>query len=495
MAEVRVRFAPSPTGYLHVGGARTALFNWLFARRHKGRFILRIEDTDRERSRPEYEAAILRDLQWLGLNWDEGPSIGGPHGPYVQTERAPIYKEHLKKLLASRAAYPCFCSQKDLETERESANLAGLGYHYSGRCRDLSQAEVDHRKKTKQPYAIRLRVPPGVTVFHDLIRGEVKVDHAELDDYILVRTGGEPTYNFVVTVDDAVMRMSHVIRGEDHLSNTPKQILLYQALGFEPPIFAHLPLILGEDRTPLSKRHLASSVSEFKRLGYLPEALVNYLALLGWSLDGKTDLISQADLIKNFALERVHKAPASFDYNKLLWMNGQYIRKADDEFIFQRCLEYLWDMGGIDELFMRASGPPLKRMLGLVKPSLKTINEVGDQILYFLGEVHVYDPEGLAKHLVTGNLPILEDAEKILDEAFHFNAMALEERFRAAATAAGKKFADYVHPLRLAITGRTVSPNLFEVIEILGKGRCIVRLKRFAQMIRTSPGPGIPGPG
>lgn len=492
MSQVRVRFAPSPTGNLHVGGARTALFNWLFARHHGGKFILRIEDTDRERSRVEYEEAILRDLQWLGLNWDEGPSIGGPFGPYRQTERAAIYRDHLKRLIASGAAYPCFCNQKDLEAEREKAIAAGKGYRYSGRCRHLSAQEVEERKKAKQPFAMRLKVPENsATVFKDLIRGEVRVDHAELDDFILVRSGGEPTYNFVVAIDDAMMRMSHVIRGEDHITNTPKQILLYQALGYEAPQFAHLPLIIGSDRAPLSKRHGASSVSEFKRLGYLPEALVNYLALLGWSLDGKTDLIPKADLIKHFDLDRVNKSAATFDYTKLQWMNGQYIRQTDDEIIFQRCLEYLWDMGGIDDDFMASSGTALKRMLGLVKPNLKTINEVGDQILYFLGDVHVYDPEGLKKHCHAGNTPILEDAVRLMESDPRFSAMELEEKFRQAATASGHKFGEYVHPLRLAVTGRTSSPSLFEVVEILGREKSLERVKRFLDLIRKNPS-GLP---
>jgi glutamyl-tRNA synthetase len=477
---------------LHVGGARTALFNWLFARRHGGKFILRIEDTDRERSRTEYEEGILKDLQWLGLNWDEGPSIGGPFGPYRQTERAALYRDHLKRLISTGAAYPCFCNQKDLEAERERTMASGSGYRYSGRCRNLTAQEVEEKKKAKQPFAMRMKVPEGAsTMFKDLIRGEVTIDHAELDDFILVRSGGEPTYNFVVAVDDASMRMTHVIRGEDHITNTPKQILLYQALGYEIPQFAHLPLILGADRAPLSKRHGASSVSEFKRLGYLPDALVNYLALLGWSLDGKTEIMSRADLVKNFGLERVNKAPASFDYTKLQWMNGAYIRKTDDEFIFQQCLEYLWDMGGIDDDFMNTSGTALKRMLALVKPNLKTINEVGDQILYFLGDVHVYEPEGLQKHLHAGNLPILEDAAKLLESDVVFSAMVLEEKFRSAATVGGRKFADYVHPLRLAITGRTFSPNIFEVIEILGKSRCLERIHRFTKLIRDNPS-GLP---
>jgi glutamyl-tRNA synthetase len=486
MAMVRVRFAPSPTGYLHVGGARTALFNWLFARHSGGKFILRIEDTDRERSKPEYEEAIIRDLQWLGLDWDEGPSIGGPDGPYRQTERASFYREQLKKLVSAGNAYHCFCTYKELEAERAAVQAVGKSFRYSGKCRNLTPEEAEAKRKSGLPFSVRLKVPEGETTFKDLIRGQVTVEHSEIDDFILVRSGGEPTYNFVAAVDDALMRISHVIRGDDHLSNTPKQILIYRALDFAVPQFAHIPLILGADRTPLSKRHGANSVGEFKRQGYLPEAMMNYLALLGWSLDGKTELFSKDELIKRFSLERVVKSAACFDYDKLQWLNGHYIREADEERIYQLCLEYLWDAEAINADFMREGGPALKRMVGTVKNSLKTISDVGEQLTYFLGEVHTYDPQGLEKYLVPGTVPILEEAVWVLEDSLDFTAMTLEERFRQNAVKKGRKFAEYVHPMRLAITGKSSSPNLFELIEILGKGRCIVRLMRFIQMIKHS---------
>ncbi len=485
MTTVRVRFAPSPTGFLHVGGARTALFNWLFARHAGGKFILRIEDTDRDRSKTEYEEGIIRDLQWLGLDWDEGPSLGGALGPYRQTERASIYRDQLKKLIGGGNAYYCFCTHKELESDRAAVLALGKNYRYSGKCRNLSPEEADQKRKTGQPFSVRLKVKEGVTTFSDIIRGQVTVDHAEIDDFILVRSGGEPTYNFVVAVDDALMKISHVIRGDDHLSNTPKQILIYQALGLALPQFAHIPLILGEDRAPLSKRHGASSVGEFKRQGYLPEAMMNYLALLGWSLDGKTELFSKEELIKRFSLDRVVKSAACFDYSKLQWLNGHYIREADDERIYQLCLEYLWDADAINKDFMREGGPALKRMIGTVKNSLKTISDVGDQLTYFLGEVHSYDAEALSKYLVPATLPILEKVVFVLEDTVAFSAMSLEEKFRGVAAETGKKFAEFVHPMRLAVTGRAASPNLFELIEILGKGRVIVRCLRFIQMIKA----------
>jgi glutamyl-tRNA synthetase len=458
-----------------------------------GKFILRIEDTDRERSKTEFEEGIIRDLQWLGLDWDEGPGLGGPFGPYRQTERASLYRDQLKKLLAEGHAYPCFCTHKELEAERTKIQAEGQGYHYSGKCRSLSQAQAEARRKAGESFSVRLRVPEGRTIFNDMIRGEVTVEHAELDDFILVRSGGEPTYNFVATVDDALMKMSHVIRGEDHISNTPKQILIYRALGMDPPQFAHMPLILGADRTPLSKRHGANSVGDFKRQGYLPEAMINYLALLGWSLDGKSELFTKADLVRKFSLDRVQKSPAAFDYEKLQWLNGHYIREADPERVYQLCLEYLWDADAINEDFMRHGGEALKRMVTSVKSGLKTISDVGEQITYFLGEVHTYDPQGLEKYMTPAAIPPLEKAAFLLEETMDFTAMTLESKMREGAAELGIKFAEMVHPMRLAITGRTASPNLFELIEIMGKGRCIVRILRFIRMIRSAPAV-IPAP-
>ncbi|HET9869297.1 MAG TPA: glutamate--tRNA ligase, partial [bacterium] len=412
----------------------------------------------------------------------------GPFGPYRQTERAPLYREKLKLLLSTGAAYPCFCTHKELEAERQAAQFVNQGYRYSGKCRNLPKEEAERRKRDKQPYAVRLRIPEGHTQFDDLIRGEVTVEHTELDDFILVRSGGEPTYNFVATVDDALMKISHVIRGEDHISNTPKQILLYQALGLPQPRFAHIPLILGPDRAPLSKRHGASSVGEFKRQGYLPEALMNYLALLGWALDGKTELFTKDALVKAFTLDKVVKSPAAFDYEKLKWMNGHYIREASDERIYQLCLEYLWEADAINEDFMRQGGDALLRMIQTVKSSLKTISDVGEQLTYFLGEVHTYETEALSKYTVADTVPILEKAVLTLEESLVFNAMALEQRFREVAAQSGRKFGEFVHPMRLAITGRSNSPNLFELIEILGQGRCVVRLLRLIQTLRMAAG-------
>lgn len=482
--QVRVRFAPSPTGYLHVGGARTALFNWLFARHSGGRFILRIEDTDRERSKPEYEEAILHDMKWLGLDWDEGPGVGGEKGPYLQTQRGDLYRGQMDKLLAQDKAYPCFCSPEELSMDREAQQAAGKIYRYSGKCARLNIAESRSRVDKGEAFAIRLRVPEGTTVFKDMVKGEVRVGHQEIDDLVLVRRGGEPTYNFVVVVDDALMEVTHVIRGDDHLSNTPKQILIYQALGFQLPQFAHIPLILGPDRSPLSKRHGASSVSEFKRQGYLPETMMNYLALLGWSLDDKTELIGKDTLIKHFSLERVVKSPAAFDYEKLQWMNGQYLKNVSEDRFFILCKERLLETGTLTEADFKTDEAYLKKIILLVKGNLKLISQVDEQLTYFLKDVESYDPVALAKFKTAENIPIFETAIALLEVTDSLAAVPLEEKFRAAATQVGRKFGEFVHPMRLALTGRTNSPNLFEVIEVLGKERCLNRFQRFLQMLR-----------
>jgi glutamyl-tRNA synthetase len=481
--QIRVRFAPSPTGFLHVGGARTALFNWLFARHSGGKFILRIEDTDRERSKPEYEEAILRDMRWLGLDWDEGPLAGGDKGPYFQTQRTSLYQQQMEKLLSQNNAYPCFCSPEELNRDREAQVAAGKIYRYSGKCARLSAAEAKVKIDKGDDFAIRLRVQEGTTVFNDIVRGQVTVNHNKIDDLILARRGGEPTYNFVAVVDDALMEISHVIRGDDHLPNTPKQILIYKALGFKIPQFAHIPLILGEDRTPLSKRHGASSVSEFTRQGYLPETMMNYLALLGWSFDGKTEIFSRDELIKRFSLDRIVKSAAAFDYEKLQWLNGHYLRLLDDEKMFQLCRDYFLENKIISPEYVKNEEAYLRKVIMLVRGNLKLISQVGEQVTYILNDVYPFDPTALLKFKVPENAVIFEKIIEVLKETDSLAAAPLEEKFRNASTQLGKKFGELVHPMRLAITGRTSSPNLFEIMEILGKDRCLDRFQGFLKSI------------
>ncbi|HHY09450.1 MAG TPA: glutamate--tRNA ligase, partial [Firmicutes bacterium] len=346
MNTVRVRFAPSPTGYLHVGGARTALFNWLFARHHSGVFVLRIEDTDLARSSEEATQVILDALEYLGLDWDEGPKVGGDYGPYHQSERLDIYRKYAQKLLAAGRAYECFCTPEELEAKRKELIAKNKASHYDRRCLHLSAEEKEALRSKGIKPAIRFRaVSEGETEVADLIRGKVVFENTQIDDFVIYKSDGTPTYNFAVVVDDALMKISHVIRGEDHLSNTPKQIQIYDALGLPLPKFAHIPMILGPDKALLSKRHGATSVMEFSKEGYLPQAMVNYLSLLGWGYDDSQTMFSVPDLIEKFSLERVSKNPAVFDLQKLEWMNGVYIRELSLEELYKKALPF-WQKAG-----------------------------------------------------------------------------------------------------------------------------------------------------
>ena len=329
MSKVRVRFAPSPTGYVHVGNARTALFNWLFARHHGGAFVLRIEDTDAERSKPEYERQLMEDLRWFGLDWDEGPDKGGPFGPYRQSERSAIYAEYAEKLIAQGDAYYCFCSAEQLEAERQEELKAGRQPRYSGRCAKLAPREALRRRAAGEPAAVRLKIVESSFFWNDRVHGPTSISSDVIGDPILVRSEGLPAYNYAVVIDDHLMEITHVIRGDDHISNTPRQLALYRALGWEPPEFAHLSTILGPDRTRLSKRHGATSMESFREMGILPEALRNYLALLGWSpADGKTEILSPEELVKQFSLDHITKSPAVFDNDKLNWLNRHYMKEC-----------------------------------------------------------------------------------------------------------------------------------------------------------------------
>ncbi|MBI5166870.1 MAG: glutamate--tRNA ligase, partial [candidate division NC10 bacterium] len=396
MRGVRVRFAPSPTGYLHVGGARTALYNWLFARHHKGTFILRIEDTDVERSTEEAAGAIVEGMTWLGLEWDEGP--------YRQAERLKLYQKYARELVEAGRAYYCYCTPEELEARRKTALAEGRSPKYDGRCRDLRE-----RDKTR-PHAIRLRLPQvGRTVVHDLIHGDVVFENAELDDFILLRSDGFPTYNFACVVDDSLMGITHVIRGDDHLSNTPRQVLLYQALGFSPPQFAHLPMILGPDRTRLSKRHGATSVQAYKEIGYLPEALVNYLARLGWS-HGDQEVFSREELIQYFSLEKVGKTPAVFDPAKLEWLNGHYLRSAEPARLAD-LLPSFWEEGGVGRggELARRDKSWLQGVARLFQERAKTLSELAYSTRFLFAEKIQYEGEAASKFLTMANLSHLEE--------------------------------------------------------------------------------------
>ena len=473
MSNVRVRFAPSPTGYVHVGNARTALFNWLFARHHGGVFILRIEDTDAERSKPEYERQLIEDLHWFGLDWDEGPDNGGPHGPYRQSERHAIYVQYAEKLMSQGSAYYCFCSAAQLEAERQEALKAGRQPRYSGRCAKISQEEALRRKAT-EPAAVRLRITESSFFWNDRVHGPTTISSDVIGDPILVRSEGLPAYNYAVVIDDHLMGITHVIRGDDHISNTPRQLALYRALGWEPPEFAHLSTILGPDRTRLSKRHGATSMESFRAMGILPEALRNYLALLGWSpADGKTEILSPEELVKQFSLDHITKSPAIFDNDKLNWMNRHYMKACPPRRLAELAAPYMQAAGQIDS----APGPEItawvERVLDAVLKNLDLLSQVPDAARI------VFDFD-VQRALTTPEFQELLANPAALDVLKAFIPQVLAQstltyaRFREITKAVqketGKKGKDLFHPIRLAVTGAASGPELEKLIPIYEEG-------------------------
>ena len=470
---MRVRFAPSPTGQLHVGNARTALFNWLLARGQGGIFILRIEDTDAERSTRDSEAAILTDLRWLGLDWDEGPDIGGGHGPYRQSERLHLYQSYAAELQSADAAYYCFCSTAQLEAERQEALAAGRPARYAGTCRRVSRDDAAQRIAAGERPAIRFRVPDGRDVmFDDAVRGEVRFHTDVIGDPVILRGDGSPAYNFAVVVDDALMEVTHVIRGEDHISNTPRQILLYEALGFTPPTFAHLSMVMGPDHAPLSKRHGATSVGEFRAKGYLPEALVNYLALIGWSPGGNDELLPVDELARRFTLEDVGHSAGVFDEEKLAWANRHYLKIADPARLAELAVPYFTAAGiamapdarGLDFL---ASAMPM------ASGSVDRLSEVPTRLAFLFqydAEAALRDPQMLAE--------MRGDAARAVVQALADELAAAprldREKFREAANRVkartGQKGKALFHPIRVVLTGRAEGPELDLAVPAIDRG-------------------------
>ncbi|MBI4609689.1 MAG: glutamate--tRNA ligase [Candidatus Rokubacteria bacterium] len=467
----RVRFPPSPTGHLHVGGARTALFNCLFARRHRGSFILRIEDTDRSRSAEEYIAAIVESLRWLGLDWDEGPPMPG----YRQTERMEVYRAHAERLLAEGKAYRCGCAPDDLEAQRKAAQARGETFRYSGRCRDAAVP-------ASAPHVLRLRIPlTGQTVVRDLVHGEVVFDHSQLDDWILVRSDGTPTYNFCVVVDDVTMKITHVIRGNDHLSNTPKQILCYAALGYPTPVFAHIPMILGPDRTRLSKRHGAISVLAFRDAGFLPEAMVNYLARLGWS-HGDQEIFSREELIAHFDLAHVGSAAAVFDQAKLEWLSNYWMKQAPADRLASDLGPFLERAG----LPVPADRAWLARVVETLQERAKTLVEMVELGRFYWKAPVAYEAAAAQKLFTPEALVRLKVLTKRLEAQEPFEPDPLELLYRGLAAELGVKLVDLAQLSRLALTGKTASPPIFQVAALLGKAETLARLRAAEAAIEQS---------
>jgi glutamyl-tRNA synthetase len=476
---IRVRYAPSPTGYPHVGNIRTALFNWLFARHHGGSFIVRIEDTDVARAVEGTVEAVLEALRWLGIDWDEGPEVGGNYDPYFQSQRLKIYQAAAKRLVEQGDAYYCYCTPERLEAMRAEQIRLKQPPGYDRRCRELSATGSLLKWMSGTKRVIRFRTPlEQQTAFNDLIRGQVTFENANIDDFILLKSDGYPTYHLASVIDDHLMEISHVLRAEEWLSSTPRHLMLYQALGFEPPQFAHLPIILGTDRSKLSKRHGAVSITEYQQQGYIPEAMINFLALLGWSLDDKTELLSKQELVANFSLNRVSKTAAIFNREKLDWMNGVYIRSLSLEDFTQRVLPFL-DRDLPTEVKRPPSVEYVKRMLPLVQERARTLAEVSELTRFFFVDEISYEPELLiAKKMdKESTLKALENSFQRLEQLPVFNEESLEALLRPLAEELGLKTGQLFGTLRVAVTGRTMAPPLFQTMAVLGKERCLKRIK------------------
>jgi nondiscriminating glutamyl-tRNA synthetase len=466
---MRVRFAPSPTGHLHVGNARTALFNWLLARGQNGTFILRIEDTDLERSTRESEQAILTDLRWMGLEWDEGVEVGGPYGAYRQTERMQSYADHASRLLAEGKGYYCFCSAETLEAHRKSQLAAGLPPKYAGTCRNIPAADAQRRKDAGEAPVIRLRVPEGRNVtFKDVVRGEVTFHTDVIGDPVLVRSDGNPAYNFAVVIDDALMKVTHVIRGEDHISNTPRQVLVYEAFDYQPPAFAHLSLVMGPDHAPLSKRHGATSVREFRDKGYLPEALVNYLALIGWSPGQNEELLPALELARRFRLENVGHSAGVFDEDKLAWANRHYLKICASDRLAHLAEPHLRARGQIVGELSPESRVWLEAVLPGMAASVDRLPQLADRLETVFNYATPTEP--LDAGLATALAEELANAGPLLDkEAFRAAANRVKER-------TGLKGKNLFHPIRVILTGTHEGPELDLIVPAIEQAVGLVGL-------------------
>ncbi len=484
-SDVRVRFAPSPTGMLHIGGARTAIYNWAFARATGGTFVLRIEDTDPERSTEENTQIILRAMRWLGLNWDEGPEVGGEAGPYFQMQRMDTYTAALEKLKSVGACYPCFCTKEELDAKRTAAQEEGRAHTgYDRTCRHLSAEEAQARIDAGEPHVWRLKVPENHAPieFDDAVYGPMSFPADVMDDMILVRTDGSPTYNFAVVCDDVNMGITHVIRGDDHLSNTPRQILVYEALGAPVPIFAHLSMILGPDGKKLSKRHGATSVEEYAERGYLPDAMVNFLALLGWSLDGETTLIPRDVLAREFSLERITKKDAIFDEQKLDWMNGQYIQQMGASAWVDAAKPYLVEAGATEES-IESNHEWFEQLYPLVSERLSRLDEIPGKLAYmFWGGEVTLDEKSVQKVLLKEGSradEVLRETRAILaDESREWKCEPLQDEVRALTERLDMKAKFIFQPIRVAVAGAQVSPPLFESIELMERADVLARIDK-----------------
>lgn len=477
--KLKVRFAPSPTGPFHIGGARSALFNWLVARHADGTFLVRIEDTDLKRSTKESEENIKDSLKWLGMNWDEGIDVGGPHGPYRQTERLDLYKKEVQRLLDEGKAYYCYCSAEELEKSRKAQLDAGKTPIYDEHCRHLTEEEKAKYEAEGRKPVVRLKViKDGVFAFDDMVRGHVEFQAAGVGDFIIMKSDGIPVYNFAVVIDDAFMEVTHVIRAEEHLSNTPRQLAIYEALGYKPPKFGHISLILGEDHKKMSKRHGATSVTEYRNMGYLPEAVVNYLALLGWTPKGEQEIFTEEELIKQFSMKRVSSNDAVFDINKLNWINFQYMKKLDADQLYDLIVPFLVKAGYVDAAVSEEKKDWLKKVIWFMKDHIYFAGQAADELRFFFEDMpKITDEDVLAvmKEETSGKLlkAFIEDL-KALET---FDQAEIKKCFNACMKAQGIKGKAAYEPTRIALTGATQGPGMFEMMELFGREKTMDRLE------------------
>ncbi|GAB4326242.1 MAG: glutamate--tRNA ligase [Candidatus Zixiibacteriota bacterium] len=479
---VRVRIAPSPSGHLHVGTARTAVYNWLFARHHNGVFVLRIEDTDQARSEQQYVDSIQASLKWLQLNWDEGP--------FFQSQRGDIYAAYVDKLRHSASVYPCYCTPDELAAKREQQLADKAPLRYDGHCRDLTPEQRASYEAEGRGAALRLRVPDGNTTYHDLVYGDMSRSNEELDDFICVRADGTPTYNFACVIDDHDMRISHVIRGNDHQINTFKQILIYRALGLEPPQFAHLPLILGLDGSKISKRHGATSITEFETMGFLPHAMVNFLALLGWSPGDDREVMTLPELTESFSLDRVNSSNPVFDQKKLVWLNGEHIRRMDPNALLNALRPHLVNASLSTPLEIETRWAWMLEVVKAMQERLHLLTDIATQGAYFFTDHFGYDEKGVKKQFrKSGTVDVLQDLARTFESIpeAEFSKERTEIALRELADANGEKPARYIHPLRLALTGMTGGPGIFDIVTILGRDKCLDRIQRAVRYIESLP--------
>ncbi len=476
---IRVRFAPSPTGYLHIGNARTALFNYLFARKNNGRFILRIEDTDAERSAKEYETALMEDLRWFGIEWDEGPDIGGEYGPYRQMDRLDTYRELADNLLKDGKVYKCYCTREEIEARNKQAGK-NESAGYDNRCRGLTAAEVEKYEAEGRKFVLRFRVQEKSIKVNDLIRGEVVFEGEHIPDFVIMKPDNMPVFHFAVVVDDFLMKITHVVRGEDHLSNTPKHIMLFRALGAPVPQFAHMSMTLGPDKTRLSKRHGATSVRAYRDEGYLPEAFFNYISLLGWGAEDSQDLFSREELIQAFSIERCQKASAVFSPEKLLWMNGVYVRKTTPKRILELSMPFLRKEGIVEGELTGEQSVYMEKAVALEQEKIKLLKEVPYHISFFVKEPD-YEEKAVNKYLSEAGKKVLSEIMPALEKCAEWTVACLEEEVRRFCEEKGYKPGDVFHPVRVAVSGKTKGPGLFEMLEHLGREKVLERIGKIVR--------------